>query len=235
MRRTVSALAVIFALAGCGGGSKADPVTSNSNQTASDTMVAKRAVLQLRDLPDGYQELHGVQGSSDRAAEERLLSCFGVPDARGRVGRVQVRGRIFEQTLSSAHVREVASAVTLEPTAADLERPFRVLTHSRAAPCLETYLRRKFTSDPRLAKVNPHGLTVRSIPAPVVGDQQAGFEARISFSASGQSIDATYDFYYARSGRAVAQLVVVGLGTLFPPAQATSLLQTLVGRLQGFA
>lgn len=235
MRRTVSAFAVIFVLAGCTGSSKAGPVRSNSKQTVSDTIVAKRAVLQLRDLPDGYTELHQVRASSDRAAEEKLLSCLGVPDARGRVGRVQVRGRLFEQTLSSAHLREVASAVVVEPKAADLERPFRVLTHSGAAPCLETYMRRKFTSDPRLAKLNPHGLTVRSIPTAAIGDQQAGFEARVSFSASGLSIDATFDFYYARRGRAAAQLVVVGLGTLFPPAQAASLLQTVVGRLRGFA
>jgi hypothetical protein len=235
MRRTVSALAVVFVLAGCSDSSKPDPLRSSSKQTASDTTVAKRAVLQLRDLPHGYTESHVPEGASDRAAEEKLLSCLGVPDARVRAGRVQVRGRIFEQTLSSASIREVASAVVVEPKAADLARPFGVLTHSRAAPCLETYMRHKITSDVRLAKLHPRGLTVRSVPAPAIGDQQAGFEARVTFSVSGQSIDTTYEFYFARRGRAVAQLVVVGLGTLFPPTQTASLLQTVVGRLRGFA
>jgi hypothetical protein len=135
--------------------------------------------------------------------------------------------------LSSAHVREVGSAVVVEPAEADLARPFRVLASNRASPCLETYLRGRFTGDPRIAKLHPHGLTVRSSPVAAIGDQRAGFEARVTFSSAGNSIETTYDFLYARRGRAVAGLEVVGLGTIFPQNQADSLLETVVGRLKG--
>jgi hypothetical protein len=112
-------------------------------------------------------------------------------------------------------------------------RRFRVLTSNRASPCLETYLRSHFTSDPRIAKLHPRGLIVRSRPMAAIGDQRAGFEALVTFSTAGNSIDTTYNFLYARRGRAAAQLEVVGLGTIFPSKQADALLETVVSRLTG--
>jgi hypothetical protein len=235
MRRAVSLLAAVLAITGCSGSSKADSGSEASKRTASDTILAQHAVLQLHDLPYGYTEFRVPTSPADRSTERDLLSCLGVPDARGRPGRVEVRGRLFQQTLSSAQIREIASGVVIEPSAADLERPFRVLTSNRAPPCIETYLRSKFTSDPGIAKLHPHGLTVRSSPMAAIGDQRAGFEARAVFSIAGASLDTTYNFFYARRGRAVAQLVVVGLGTVLPSKQAGSLLETVVGRLKGAA
>jgi hypothetical protein len=233
MRRAVSVLAAVLAIAGCSGSSKADSGRDSSKRIAADTILAQHAVLQLRDLPYGYTEFRVPPTPADRSTEHDLLSCLGVPDARGRPGRVEVRGRLFQQSLSSAQIREVVSAVVIEPSVADLERPFRVLMSNRAPPCIETYLRGKFTSDPGIAKLHPQGLTVGSSPMAAIGDQRAGFEARVVFSIAGASIDTTYNFFYVRRGRAVAQLVVVGLGTVFPSKQAGSLLETLVGRVKG--
>jgi hypothetical protein len=235
MRRAVLVLAAVLAIAGCSGSSKSDSGRVSSQRTAADTILAEHAVLQLRDLPYGYTEFRAPTTGADRSTEHDLLSCLGVPDARGRPGRVEVRGRLFQQSLSSARIREVVSAVVIEPSAADLERPFRVLMSNRAPPCIETYLRSKFTSDPGIAKLHPHDLTVRSSPVATIGDRRAGFEARVVFSIGGASIDSAYDFFYVRRGRAVAQLVVVGLGTVFPSKQAGSLLETVVGRLKGGA
>lgn len=226
-------LAVVFFISGCSGGSKASSVPDASKRIAATTIIAKHAVLQLRDLPAGYAELRRPKASPNRLAEEELLSCLGIPDARGRPGRVEAHGRAFQQVLSSAQVREVVSAVVIEPSAADLERPFRVLASNRASPCIQTFLHSTFTSDPRIAKLHPRDLTVRSSPMAAIGDQRAGFEAMVVFSTAGHSIDTTYDFFFARRGRAVAAVEAVGLGTIFPLPQAGSLLETVVGRLNG--
>jgi hypothetical protein len=76
-------LAAVFVIAGCSGASKAHSPPGTAKRTVSDTILAKHAVLQLRDLPTGYTELRTPAASSDRSAEEKVLSCLGIPDACG--------------------------------------------------------------------------------------------------------------------------------------------------------
>jgi hypothetical protein len=232
MRRIGFMLAIALVAAGCSSGSSSTAPPQPSNHLATDTARAKGAVLQLRDLPAGYTVITARGHAPSSSVGKKLLSCLGLADARGRAGRVQARGAVFVQRLNSSHAREVESAVVIEPTASDLDRPFRVLTQGRAAPCFETYLRSVFASSPQLSKLQSHGLAVRRIPVETLGDQRATFEAHVVFSSAEQSIDTTFDFNYVRRGRSAAELVAVGLGTVFPAAQENSLLKIMVDRLK---
>jgi hypothetical protein len=233
VRRLGVVLVIVLVAAGCSGSSKTAAPNTSSAEVAAETALAKRAVVQLADLPAGYAQFAVDKHSPDPAAQAKLLSCLGVPSASGRAGRVLVRGLSFAQKLNSTHIRQVGSAVAIEPTEAEAEHPLAVLAQGRAAACLETYLKSTFASDPRIARLSPRDLRVRllRIAAPI-GDQEAAFDAQVELSAGGQTLPVAFDFYFARTGRAVAELFTGAISTAFPASEQASLLRKMVGGLQ---
>ena len=115
------AVAIIFVLAGCSGSSKAGPVRSNSQRRARRTRSRPSdAVLQLRDLPDGYTELHEVRcvAPIERPGEAALAGLApprdplrGTASARpSRCSRLRSAKRARSLATSSASRRRYASS-----------------------------------------------------------------------------------------------------------------------------
>jgi hypothetical protein len=232
---SIAVLLALGVLTGCGGSSSHDvAVPSSRRQLDADTSLAKRAVLHLADMPDGYKAVAVESPSANRSAERTLLACLQLADARGRPDRVQVTGALFSQPLGANEARQVVSSVVIHTTSADMERPFVVLGQSRSATCLATYFRTRFAADESLSKLHPREFEVRTLPTTSIrgiGDERAVFRGSFVLTVVGRVVNASFDYLLVRRGRAVAILVVQGLNTTFPPSQAASLLRTIIDRL----
>jgi hypothetical protein len=238
VRGAAALLIAALVIAGCSSSTTDVTVPNTPEQNKTDRAVATRAVLHLTDLPDGYRAVVVKSPSANRSTDRTLLACLRLADARGRSGRIQVTGAQFLQALSASQARQVKSGVIIHTTSADMKKPFAVLGQSRSATCLTAYFRTRFADDESLSKLHPRDLVVRTLPMksiPAVGDERAGFRGTFTLSAAGQVVNTSFDYFYVRRGRAVAILVVQGLNTTFPPAQAERLLRTMVDRLGGAA
>ena len=237
IRGILTLVAAGMLITGCSSGSRTAlaPPTSTTTRASAEQSLALRAVLQLSDLPTGYEVSTAVIPPVDRALQRELLACVHLPPSvlTPAPGRARAIGQRFIDRLGPASARAVTSAVAIEPPSVDLPARFAAMTGSRAAECLQTALSATLAHDPALAKAHVEGLTVRPLEAASVGDQRAAFVGHYSVGTAvgAASADLTFHLYLARRGRAVALLEITAEGASIPTAFASSLLETVLGRL----
>lgn len=226
-------IAAAIAAVGCSSSSThGTSVPTTPQQLASDTAAGQGIVLQLRDLPAGFEKRPRTKHDSDDAALHEEAKCLGIAaDARHRPGRVEVRGDNFVQELNSAHLLEAGSAVVIEPSSAGLAARFSALTNAHGISCVKSALETGFATNGKLKQFRFVGLTMRSIHMDPVGDQRAAIEGTFTLAAQGQAIDSRLDYYCVRRGRMVAQITAFGFGMSFSPVVTKAVIAKVVARL----
>jgi hypothetical protein len=241
-RCQVSAAMVLLIAASCGGGSGAVTAPNRPKQIAADKAIAKQAVLRPGDLPAGYKASPHQTSSSNKIPQSvarKFATCAHIPEAE----IVSLMNGTHEPDKPSADSPDFAKSdsvtrfdvtfennVEIDRSSKDLSVPLDRFGAKRALPCWKALFQAAFDQT-QPTGASYRDLSVTSLPISRLGDQSAAFEARVTISASGRSVNTYLDFFLVRRGRAGISLLATGIGVRVDLSLERSLLNTVVGRL----
>jgi len=202
---------------------------------SGDPALARRAALNVSDLPAGWREKkHNTAGEKKGdAVRNGIRECRSYQEIRKLAKKSPLVNRDFAKSSSS----EIDSTVAVLPTD---QQARRVLSASRdrdVAACIEKSLK-KLLADELIASQGRGGtvtaLDVGALSVEPVGDETTGYEVVATLSAQGLSPKLYLDVEFVRVGRAVAYFVFTDL--LSPLTDGRdSAVNAVVGRLAGAA
>lgn len=200
----------------------ASPQTATTTRTpstpAGDRRVARRAVLQPEDLPDGWAR--DPRDPPDAPAGR--TSCPALEDAKATLTARGAAGGF----LRASDGEGASQTVYLYRDTARAAEVLDALGAIESARCEG----RGFEED--LRQGSGPGTTVEDaqtslVKGPDVGDETTTFRVTLSVKDAGSTDDLDFDFVYTRSGRAVSLLVLTDAG----PDARTAIAQAAAARM----
>jgi hypothetical protein len=178
------ALLALLALAGCGAAHR-----------RSDTEIARRAGLTLRDLPSGWKP----------KSSQRLIDCPAFRAARGTASAT-TRTPVF---MSRGDRKELSGNVEVFASPEAARAAFLRLTAPGARGCVARTLRHTV---PRMAGVRLRAVTAFVTRVDRLGDQQSGARFVVTYTYRQQRVPVYLDLLRVRAGRGIASELYVSSG-----------------------
>jgi hypothetical protein len=208
-----------------------DPRTAA--QLAADTSLARSAVLQLSDFPQGWE---GQASDPDPDSSAQLADCLGVDRSVFGRGPAGAESEDFSRDNATAD-----SGLRVEPTVDSAEKTFSAVKSPKMRECgrqaAETAIRDSF-EHPAEGEEPPEGLqlgevTVGNLAVPTSGDDTVALRITVNFSAQNIPFKSVLDVIYVRLGRSIASLNFTDVDTPFDQEIETALVTAVTGRMQG--
>ena len=214
------AMAVVLALAGCGGG---DDLPS----AADDTARAERIVFTDADLPDLVRD--DDDDEDDAEEDDPFRECLGDNPLIADLGEGP---RGAEATFSDAEdgARVRASAVTLAERGADAEEAFAQLTEPGFVGCFEDAIRAGFTEE----LTDDAGIRNLSV-TPLLddfGDESVGYRVALDVVSGTESASFAFDYVFLRVDRGIAALFSFDIDDTLDADERSRLAGVLADRLE---
>ena len=203
------------------GGPALSPGTSLGQDLNADRALAASAVLQLSDMPQGWQgKVHTNDDSSSSEKVGQLMAdCLHVDV--GLLRPDSAKASADSQDFSSPDNKaELSSSVGVAPSVADVQQRMAIFHKSEMPGCLEKTVGAAFAEElahPSDGAPGPTDLkvgqpSVAPLNFPKVGDDTVAFRITTPFSLSGLNISAYIDFIVFTKGRARVLVTTLGVG-----------------------
>jgi hypothetical protein len=241
---TVAGLALVASACGGGGGTSttAKSTTTTAQDISADTAAAAAAVLQLADLPTGWEGTPHTEDDSGPDINGELADCVGV-------SRTLLTTTDNPTNADSPDFSEAESGATAQnsigfvSTVAKARQALAVFARTELPDCLATVMEKTLAD--QLANPDPGeppatGLTfgtisVKRMSFPNVADETSALRVTIPISVETTTIEQYMDFVVMRVGRAGVTLTLAQAMTPFDSALAERLARAVVARLRGAA
>jgi len=209
--------------------STSDPRTQQ--QLDADKATAQNAVLKLADFPTGWTGTPATD-TADEDLQQQMSACIGSDLAKKSPTRVESDDFADpDDTMTASNSVSVLPSVDANNAAMD------TFMNAKVPGCLSQAMdsaisKNLASSDTTL----PKGTTIGKAEAatesfPNVADRTAAYRVTVPVQANGVTLKISADFVAFTKGRAGATLALQGQGLPFPSDLATSLAQTVAGRL----
>ena len=222
------------------GGTALSPGTSLGQDLNADRALAASAVLQLSDMPQGWQgKVHTNDDSSSSEKVGQLMAdCLHVDV--GLLRPDSAKASADSQDFSSPDNKaELSSSVGVAPSVADVQQRMAIFHKSEMPGCLEKTVGAAFAeglAHPSDGAPGPTDLkvgqpSVAPLNFPKVGDDTVAFRITTPFSLSGLNISAYIDFIVFTKGRARVLVTTLGVGAPISIDSLQELAQLVASRL----
>lgn len=246
------ALSAALLLAGACSSDGDDDAGTNSSTTTTeadasgsdleaDRGLASGALLQLSDLPTGWEATPDDDDDDDdgEAFAEQFAECTGIDEeewfgAQGDDEGASVDSPDFE----NADDETVAHTVSVAEDAARAERAFGVLQLDATPGCLtEAFgemIREAAAEEPQ-EDFSIGEITVNEMSFPALAERTAAFRATVPVAAQGLEVELYLDMIFSQAGRMTSVLMTQGVLQPFDPALAEELATIAAERLDASA
>src|SRR5690349_13602269 len=157
-RRTLGLVCVVVLVAACGGGGKGSAGSSSAaaaggnstpsrtpDQLAADTQTAQSVVLQLSDLPSGWEAKPRDPSTADtpeaKAATKKFAECVGVDPSLVGQQDDPSKARAESDKFTDSHDLEVESSATVEPSSDAGQQAITAFAKPEARGCFQDFVR----------------------------------------------------------------------------------------------
>lgn len=232
MRRTLVCLALAGALlAGCGDDESPSPTTNeapapatteaSAPSRAAGKRIAADAVLELRDLPNGWT-------AKDTGENDETAKCDSIEAAK-RDALARDTSSTFEKDDD-----QVEHSVYVFATEELAERHLAAASGAETRRCVRDGFRDSIAE--RLEKSEP-GVDVGEVESGELsvdpaGDETAASRFVVPFSYQGLDVEATIDVIFTRAGRGLSFLLLAGATAEFDADLRSELTRTAGRRLE---
>jgi hypothetical protein len=191
MRRLLSVLLVLLALAVAATAAARDPRQEQLRLNATDNALAKRIAVKQSDVGATWQK-------RTLPASQGQLSCPGFnPD----LSRFTITGRALT-AFSQATGASIASAVDVFKSRADAAGDFRAAATPTVARCLRLTIERQFGGGAVPLRVR----SSRVVAAPRVGDRRIAYRVVAAVTTGAAALNVYLDVVVVQKGRSIAAI-----------------------------
>ena len=201
--------------------------TASASQVELDRQKGQRVVLTAADLP-GFTM--GAPDEDDDSAELEAAAnaCVNNDRLLTRLGEDDDPRGANSTDFHRSNVLTVNSGVTFGETEDEARTSMTALGAPSFTGCFSNDLAAELRQRPTFTGVS---VSTARLPALSAGDQSAGYRSTARAQVSGQSVTFYFDFTFIRSGRVLAVISALGIGTPFPEAERSRLATTVAGRM----
>jgi hypothetical protein len=213
--------------------STSDP--RSQQQIDADRAAAQAAVLKLSDLPAGWTSHATTDSSGGDAVQAQLATCLGVDSSFfKRSEKARVESDDFDDPDDTM---EVSNTVAVTASTNNANFAMDVYSKAEVPSCLGSAMDQAINQQATASgSTLPAGTTIgKSQVAPEsfpnVADRTTAYRVTVPVNSGSQSVNITIDYVIFVKGRTGSTLTLQGNGTVVPTSLATSLAQTVAGRM----
>jgi hypothetical protein len=212
--------------------STSDPRTQE--QIDADRAAAQAAVLKLSDLPTGWTSHSSTQSSGTDAVQGQLATCLGVDSSVFRKSAARVQSDNFDDPDDTM---EVSNTVAVTASTSTANNAMDVYSKPEVPSCLGQAMDQAISQQAKASGTTlPAGTTIGKAQVapesfPNVADRTTAYRVTVPLTTSGQAVNITIDYVIFVKGRSGSTLTLQGNGAVVPASLATSLAQTVAGRM----
>jgi hypothetical protein len=204
-------------------------------QIAADKATAQAAVLKLADLPAGWTGTAPTDTGTSSGLDAQLAACLGTTASISTNSNpTHVDSDDFSDPSGD---NTVSNSVALLASADATKAVMDALSNPKVPGCLAQTLDDLISQNLASSGTTlPAGTSVGHAQAalesfPNVADRTLAFRITVPVQAGANTVNINVDFVAFTKGRAGSTLSLQGTGSPFPTDLATSLAQTVAGRL----
>jgi hypothetical protein len=233
-------IGVLVIAAACGGsshGSSAATATSSDPRSQTrieaDKAAAQNALLKLSDFPTGWTSKPASNPTANADLDKQLAACVGA-DVTNQSNPTHVASDDFsDPNGSNTASNSVGLAASADASNAAMDKFSGPKVPGCLAQAMDTAIAQNTQSS---GTTLPKGVTIGKADAatesfPNVADRTTALRVTVPVQANGLNLKIFADFIAFTKGRSSSVLDLQGQGSPFPADMATSLAQTIAGRL----
>ncbi len=219
-----TALTLAFSLTATAAGA------SNSSKVAQ----AKKLLLVLSDLPQGWSKQKGSSnsGSNSFPGANKLAACIGVPAKLIEANPPQANSPTYQ---NKGDTLEVQDGVSVFSSAKEAKAEFNAVANAKAPACTATAMNTPVFRKTVLSGAGKGSqigtITATAIDPATYAPGAAGFVLVIPLKVQGVSLNISFAVVYYVKGKLGQQIQFTSYGATFPPSLASALSAVAAHRL----